>query len=175
MTTPPAVLYTRPYPIFSQGPTMSLQIGDKAPDFTLPTDEDKPLKLSNLKGKRVILYFYPKDNTPGCTREACDFRDSLAQFADQNTVILGVSKDSAAKHTKFKEKYSLPFTLLADENGDVCEAYGIINKKSLFGKTFLGIQRSTFLIDENSIIRAIWRKVSVTGHIKQVLDELNKK
>src|SRR5580698_8873296 len=152
--------------------TMTLKIGDQAPDFTLPTDEGMPLSLHSLKGKKVILYFYPKDNTPGCTREACDFRDSLAQFSEK-AVVLGISKDSPERHQKFKQKYMLPFTLLADENGDVCEAYGIINKKSLFGRTFLGIQRSTFLIDEKGIIRAIWRKVKVTGHIKQVLDELN--
>lgn len=153
---------------------MTLKIGDKAPDFNLPTDDGSSLSLHSLKGKRVVLYFYPKDNTPGCTREACDFRDSLAQFADKKTVVLGVSKDSATKHQNFKQKYALPFTLLADENGDVCEKYNIINKKSLFGKTFLGIQRSTFLIDENGVIRAIWRKVKVNGHIQQVLDELNK-
>lgn len=152
---------------------MTLKIGDKAPDFTLMTDEGHPLSLHSLQGKKVILYFYPKDNTPGCTQEACDFRDSLGQFADKNTVILGVSKDTVEKHQKFKNKYALPFTLLADTNGDVCEAYGIINKKSLFGKTFLGIQRSTFIIDEQGIIRAIWRKVKVNDHIKQVLNELN--
>lgn len=152
---------------------MTLKVGDKAPDFTLPSDQHKSISLKDFRGKKVILYFYPKDNTPGCTREACDFRDSLAQFANQNTVVLGVSKDSPEKHQKFKEKYTLPFSLLADEMGDVCEAYGIINKKSLFGRTFLGIQRSTFLIDEKGNIRAIWRKVKVTGHAKQVLDELN--
>lgn len=152
---------------------MTLNVGDKAPDFTLPSDENKPVTLSHFQGKKVILYFYPKDNTPGCTSEACDFRDSLTQFANQDTVILGVSKDSPTQHKKFKQKYTLPFTLLADEQGNVCEAYGIINKKSMFGRTFLGIQRSTFLIDEKGIIRAIWRKVKVTGHIKQVLDELN--
>ncbi len=153
---------------------MTLAIGSQAPEFNLHTDEGQQLSLQNLRGKKVILYFYPKDNTPGCTVEACDFRDNLAQFADQNTVVLGVSKDNPTKHQKFKQKYSLPFSLLADENGDVCQAYGVINKKSLFGKTFLGIQRSTFLIDENGVIRAMWRKVKVSGHIKQVLDELNK-
>lgn len=154
---------------------MPLQPGDKAPDFTLETDEKQSLSLHSLKGKKVVLYFYPKDNTPGCTKEACDFRDTLSEFANHNTAILGISKDNPEKHQKFKEKYALPFTLLSDEKGDVCEKYGIINKKSLFGKTFLGIQRSTFLIDENGIIRALWRKVKVSGHIKQVLDELNKK
>jgi peroxiredoxin Q/BCP len=153
---------------------MTLNIGDKAPDFTLLSDQNVPVSLNDFHGKKVILYFYPKDNTPGCTLQACDFRDSLAQFSNQNTVVIGISKDSAERHQKFKQKYLLPFTLLADENGDVCEAYGIINKKSLFGRTFLGIQRSTFIIDETGNIRAIWRKVKVTGHSKQVLDELNR-
>lgn len=152
---------------------MTLNVGDKAPDFTVLSDQDQSISLESLRGKKVVLYFYPKDNTPGCTREACDFRDNLNQFTMSDTVIFGISKDSPAKHRKFKEKYSLPFTLLADENGDICQAYGVIDKKSLFGNTFLGIQRSTFLIDEQGIIRAIWRKVKVTGHIEQVLNELN--
>jgi thioredoxin-dependent peroxiredoxin len=150
---------------------MQLQIGDLAPDFTLLSDKNENVSLKNLRGKKVIVYFYPKDNTPGCTQQACDFRDALADFIKKDTVILGISKDSPTRHQKFKDKYLLPFTLLADENGDICEAYGVINKKSLFGKTFLGIQRSTFLIDEKGIIRALWRKVKVAGHIKQVLDE----
>lgn len=151
---------------------MVLNVGDKAPDFTLLSDEDQSISLRSLRGKKVVLYFYPKDNTPGCTREACDFRDNLKQFTASDTVIFGISKDNPIKHRKFKEKYSLLFTLLADENGDVCQAYGVINKKNLFGNTFLGIQRSTFLIDEKGIIRAIWRKVKVAGHIEQVLNEL---
>lgn len=152
---------------------MTLTIGDQAPDFTLSTDEDnKTITLSKLRGKKVILYFYPKDNTPGCTKEACDFRDFFAEFAKHDALIFGISKDSAKAHGKFKEKYALPFTLLVDANADVCEAYGVINKKSLFGKTFLGIQRSTFLIDEKGIIRAVWRKVKVPGHVEQVLNEL---
>jgi peroxiredoxin Q/BCP len=153
---------------------MTLQVGDKAPDFMLLTDQNKSISLKDLQGKKVVLYFYPKDNTPGCTREACDFRDGLNQFADNNAEIIGISKDTAEKHQKFKQKYDLPFTLLADTNGDMCEAYGVINKKSLFGRSFLGIQRSTFLIDETGIIRAIWRKVKVTNHTQQVLDELHK-
>lgn len=153
---------------------MSLTIGDKAPDFTLPTDEDgKNVTLSKIRDKKVVLYFYPKDNTPGCTKEACDFRDHFAAFKKEGIEVFGISKDSAKAHTKFKEKYSLPFTLLVDDNADVCEAYGVINKKSLFGKTFLGIQRSTFLIDEKGIIRAIWRKVKVPGHVEQILNELS--
>lgn len=152
---------------------MSLAIGDKAPDFALFSDKNEAIKLSSFQGKKAVIYFYPKDDTPGCTKEACDFRDAMQLFSDKNTVILGISKDNPARHQKFKEKYQLPFTLLADVNGDVCEAYGVINKKSLFGRSFLGIQRSTFLIDEQGIIRAIWRKVKVTDHSQQVLDELN--
>lgn len=150
---------------------MQLEIGDQAPDFSLPSDNNQNVSLHSLRGKKVILYFYPKDNTPGCTKQACDFRDTLSDFITKDAVILGISKDNPTRHKQFKEKYMLPFTLLADENGDVCEAYGVINKKSLFGRTFLGIQRSTFLIDENGIIRAIWRKVKVPGHVQQVLDE----
>ena len=152
---------------------MTLAVGDKAPDFTLPSDEEKNITLSKLRGQQVVLYFYPKDNTPGCTKEACDFRDSFAAFKKEGALLFGISKDSAKAHTKFKEKYKLPFTLLVDDNADVCEAYGVINKKSLFGKTFLGIQRSTFLIDEKGIIKAIWRKVKVPGHVEQVINELN--
>lgn len=151
---------------------MGLEVGDKAPDFTLADENEKAVTLSKLRGKKVVLYFYPKDNTPGCTKEACDFRDTFSQFKKQGVEVFGISKDSAKAHTKFIEKYSLPFSLLVDNNADVCEAYGVINKKSMFGKTFLGIQRSTFLIDETGIIRAIWRKVKVPGHVEQVLEEL---
>jgi peroxiredoxin Q/BCP len=150
-----------------------LKIGDPAPDFTLLSDANEQISLKECRGKKVVLYFYPKDNTPGCTQEACNFRDEFAVFKQHDTVILGISKDGLKNHTKFKTKFQLPFNLLSDEKGDVCAAYGILNKKSLFGRTFLGIQRGTFLIDETGIIRAIWRKVKVTGHIKQVLDELN--
>jgi peroxiredoxin Q/BCP len=152
---------------------MTLNIGDNAPDFTLFSDQNESVSLKKFRGKNVILYFYPKDNTPGCTREACDFRDNITQFSNKNTVILGVSKDNPLKHQKFKEKYELPFFLLSDESGDVCQAYGVINKKSLFGNTFLGITRSTFLIDPEGQIRAIWRKVKVNGHVEQVWNELN--
>lgn len=152
---------------------MALQVGDQAPDFTLLSDKEEKVSLKSLRGKKVVLYFYPKDNTPGCTREACDFRDQFAVFKRHGVEIFGISKDSVKAHTKFKEKYELPFTLLVDDNADVCEAYGVINKKSLFGKTFLGITRSTFLIDEEGFIKAIWRKVKVTRHVEQVLNELN--
>ncbi|RDI48577.1 thioredoxin-dependent thiol peroxidase [Aquicella lusitana] len=151
---------------------MTLKIGDMAPDFTLSDDREKNITLSHLRGKKVVLFFYPKDNTPGCTREACDFRDQFAAFTKQGVEVFGISKDSAKAHTKFKEKYGLPFPLLVDANADVCEAYGVINKKSMFGKTFLGIQRSTFLIDEQGAIRGIWRKVKVPGHVEQVLNEI---
>lgn len=152
---------------------MTLEIGDIAPDFTLPTDvENKNITLSHLHGKKVVLFFYPKDNTPGCTKEACDFRDQFSAFRQSGAEVFGISKDSAKAHTRFKEKYSLPFTLLVDANADVCEAYGVINKKSLFGKTFLGIQRSTFLIDEKGVISAIWRKVKVPGHVEQILNAI---
>lgn len=152
---------------------MTLSVGDKAPDFTLNSDQDgQQVTLSKLRGKSVLLYFYPKDNTPGCTKQACDFRDSFARFKSAGVDVYGISKDSTKAHQKFKEKHDLPFTLLVDDNADVCEAYGVINKKSLFGKTFLGIQRSTFLIDENGDIKAIWRKVKVPGHVEQVLNEI---
>ncbi|MBV8801655.1 MAG: thioredoxin-dependent thiol peroxidase [Gammaproteobacteria bacterium] len=152
---------------------MTLTIGEKAPDFSLYSDENKLISLHDLRGKNIVLYFYPKDDTPGCTKEACDFRDNISSFENKNTIIIGISKDSVLKHQRFKEKYQLPFILLADKNGDVCETYGVLDKKSLFGKTFLGIQRSTFLIDENGIIQAVWPKVKVNGHFQQVLDELH--
>ena|SRR3990167_7422385 len=152
---------------------MTLSIGDNAPDFTLSTDQGTPMTLSQLRGKKVILYFYPKDNTPGCTREACDFRDQFARFKQQGIDMIGISKDSAKTHAQFKKKYGLPFTLLVDDEARVCEAYGVINPKSLFGKTFLGIKRSTFFIDEQGVIRAIWRNVKVAGHVEQLLNEFN--
>lgn len=152
---------------------MALVKGDLAPSFSLLSDEGKHVSLNDFRGKKVILYFYPKDNTPGCTKEACDFRDQFPFFSQKNAVILGISKDTVKRHQQFKTKFNLPFTLLFDENADVCERYGVIDKKSLFGKTFLGIQRSTFLIDEQGVIQSIWRKVKVNGHIQQVQDELS--
>jgi peroxiredoxin Q/BCP len=153
---------------------MALEIGDKAPDFTLPADiDDSQVTLSKLRGKPVVLYFYPKDNTPGCTQQACDFRDHFSAFKKQGVEVFGISKDSAKSHQNFKQKYELPFTLLVDADAKVCKEYGVIQKKVMFGKTSMGIQRSTFLIDEKGIIRAIWRKVKVPGHVEQVLNELN--
>lgn len=152
---------------------MALTTGDKAPDFTLLSDQNNMLSSQDLRGKNLVLYFYPKDNTPGCTKEACEFRDQQLLFDKKNTVIIGISKDNPRRHQQFKQKYNLPFTLLADTNGDVCEAYGVMNKKSLFGRSFLGIQRSTFVIDQKGIIRAMWRKVKITGHAQEVLNALN--
>lgn len=152
---------------------MTLQVGDKAPDFTLLTDTEKKLSLKDMRGKKVVLYFYPKDSTPGCTQESCDFRDSYSSLQKQGVEVLGVSKDSAKSHTKFKEKYELPFPLLVDDNKEVCEAYGVMQEKSMFGKKYMGIVRSTFLIDEKGKIQQIWRKVKVKGHVEQVLNELN--
>lgn len=150
---------------------MTLSIGDLAPDFTLATESaHQKITLSHLRGKKIILFFYPKDNTPGCTKEACHFRDEAITFNKLNTEILGISKDGSLSHTKFKEKYQLPFHLLADDKGTVCDAYGVFKEKSIFGKTFLGINRSTFLIDEAGIIRAIWRNVKVSDHVEQVKD-----
>ena len=153
---------------------MVLKLGDKAPEFRLTADNNEALSLEQFRGKKVILYFYPKDNTPGCTKEACDFRDRFPRFNQQQAIILGISKDSPATHQKFKQKYSLPFTLLTDKDAAVCEAYGVLNPKSLFGKTFLGIQRSTFLIDENGFIQGIWRQVKVPQHAEAVFDQLAK-
>jgi peroxiredoxin Q/BCP len=149
---------------------MSLQVGDKAPDFTMPADGGGTVSLAALKGRPVVLYFYPRDDTPGCTTEACGFRDAMPDFAQLDAAIVGVSRDTAAKHDKFKAKYSLPFTLGADESGAVTEAYGVWIEKSMYGKKSMGIERSTFLIDRDGVIRGVWRKVKVAGHVDQVLE-----
>jgi len=148
---------------------MSLKVGDKAPDFTLPTDGGGKVSLNDLKGKKLVLYFYPKDDTPGCTTEACAFRDALPDFSKVKAAIVGVSKDSVASHDKFKTKFKLPFPLASDEDGKVCEAYDTWVEKSMYGKTYMGIERSTFLIDETGVIRNIWRKVKADGHAAEVL------
>ena len=146
----------------------TLDIGQTAPDFTLPTDSNGSFTLSQQKGKKVVIYFYPKDDTPGCTTESCGFRDALPAFEKLNATVIGISKCSVKKHDKFKEKYALNFPLASDENGNVCETYGTWVEKSMYGKTYMGIERSTFLIDENGKIAAIWRKVSVEGHVAEV-------
>jgi len=145
-----------------------LKIGDHAPDFSLPDQDGKMVSLKSLKGKQMVLYFYPKDDTPGCTKEACGFRDSLRAIEKANTVVLGVSMDDAGSHQKFIKKYSLPFTLLCDEDGKVSKAYGVYKKKNMYGKTYWGIERSTFIIDETGKLKAIFRKVKVDGHVDAV-------
>lgn len=145
-----------------------LKTGDKAPDFTLPCDGGEDIALSSFKGQKVVLYFYPKDDTPGCTAESCDFRDNIKSFEKIGVQIIGISKDSVAKHDKFKAKYQLNFPLASDENSDVCERYGVWTEKSMYGKKYMGIERSTFLIDEQGKIAAIWRKVKVPGHVEEV-------
>ncbi len=144
-------------------------IGDAAPEISLPRDGGETVTLSDLKPKSVVVYFYPKDDTPGCTKEAQAFSELAAAFDSENTVILGISKDSVAKHEKFVKKYDLGVILLSDEAGDVCERYGTWVEKSMYGKTYMGIERSTFLIDGTGTIRQVWRKVKVPGHAEAVL------
>ena len=153
---------------------MSLSIGDAAPDFTMPTDGGGEVSLAKLKGKPVVLYFYPRDDTPGCTKEACGFRDAMPDFSSIDAEIIGVSRDTVAKHDKFKAKYELPFTLGADDTGSVTEAYGVWVEKSMYGKKSMGIERATFLIDKDGVIQGIWRKVKVPGHVEAVLEEAQK-
>jgi peroxiredoxin Q/BCP len=148
---------------------MSLEIGDKAPDFTLPTDGGGSVTLSKLKGKKVVLYFYPKDDTSGCTAEACAFRDSFPRFKKIDAAIIGISRDSVAAHDKFKKKYELPFTLASDEAGKVTEKYGVWVEKSMYGRKYMGIERTTFVIDDQGKIAQVWHKVKVPGHADEVM------
>ena len=148
---------------------MGVKVGDKAPDFTLPADGGGTLSLKALKGKTVVLYFYPKDDTSGCTAEACAFRDALPDFSKVKAEIVGVSRDPVASHDKFKAKYDLPFPLASDVDGKVCQAYGVWVEKSMYGKKYMGIERSTFLIDGKGVVRELWRKVKVPGHAEEVL------
>jgi thioredoxin-dependent peroxiredoxin len=149
-----------------------LKAGDKAPDFSLPSATGQTITLKSLRGKQVVLYFYPKDDTPGCTKEACSFRDEITQFEKAHAVILGVSTDGLASHQKFSKKYGLPFALLSDESKVVAKAYGVYKQKSMYGKTYWGIERSTFVIDETGKLTAIFRKVKVDGHVEQVMTAL---
>ena len=149
---------------------MSVEVGDKAPDFTLPTDGNGSITLSKLKGKKVVLYFYPKDDTSGCTAEACGFRDSLPDYSGTGAVVIGISKDSVASHDKFKKKHNLPFILASDAGSDVCEKYGTWVEKSMYGRKYMGIERCTFLLDKGGVVRGAWRKVKVSGHVAEVLD-----
>ena len=148
---------------------MSLKIGDKAPDFTAATDGNGSISLAKLRGSKVILYFYPKDDTSGCTKEACGFRDALPDFSKIKAAVIGVSRDSVAAHDKFKKKYELPFILASDKESDVCERYGVWAEKSMYGRKYMGIERATFLIDEKGVVRKEWHKVKVPGHVDEVL------
>jgi peroxiredoxin Q/BCP len=139
-------------------------LGKTAPAFTMPTGDGRTVSLSDFKGQRVLLYFYPKDDTPGCTAQACDLRDNMAAFARDNTVVIGVSKDDVKSHARFKDKYRLNYLLASDKDTGVSEKYGVWVEKNLYGRRYMGIERSTFLIDESSIVRGEWRKVKVGSH-----------
>lgn len=149
---------------------MAVAIGDLAPDFELEGSNGKKIKLSDYRGKNVVLYFYPKDMTPGCTTQACDFRDQHENFAGVNAVILGVSPDPLTRHEKFIEKHGLPFLLLADEDHKTAEAYDVWKLKKNFGKEYMGIERSTFIIDQEGKLAKEWRKVKVKGHVEEALE-----
>jgi peroxiredoxin Q/BCP len=151
----------------------ALKEGDTAPAIHADDDKGQPFDLSTLKGKNVVLYFYPKADTPGCTREACEFRDNSKKFTKADTVIVGVSPDKSAAQSKFKDKFDLPFTLLADLDHKVAEAYGVWLEKSMYGRKYMGIERSTFLIGKDGKIRKIFHKVKPDGHAEQVLEALN--
>jgi len=149
-------------------------VGDEAPDFTLESDEERQVSLKDFRGKKVVLYFYPKDGTTGCTTEALEFKDAAGQFAKKGAVILGISKDSVVSHQKFREKHQLPFTLLSDPPAKVLNEYGVWKEKVLYGRKFMGTERTTFLIDEKGIIRKIYTKVKPEGHAQACLLDLTK-
>ncbi len=149
---------------------MSIDVGDKAPNFSLPTDSGGKLALKDLKGRKTVLYFYPKDDTPGCTTEALGFTEAIGKFSRAGAVVVGVSKDSPTKHDKFKDKHGLKVVLVSDENGSLCEDFGVWVEKNMYGRKFLGIERSTFLIDEKGVVRHVWRRVKVKGHVDAVLE-----
>jgi peroxiredoxin Q/BCP len=151
---------------------MHLQPGTPAPAFSRDSTEGKKITLDDLRGKRVVLYFYPKDDTPGCTKEACNFRDAFPDLHKQDAVVLGVSPDSLSRHDKFKAKYNLPFPLLADPDHAVAEKYGVWKEKSNYGKKYMGIERTTFLIDEEGILKKVFPKVKVEGHVEAILEAL---
>jgi len=151
---------------------MALKVGDKAPAFKLKSQDGKTISLSELKGKPVVLYFYPKDDTSGCTKEACNFRDEFPKFGKMKAEILGVSADSVESHKKFAEKYKLPFNLISDEKKDAIEKYGVWQEKSMYGRKYMGIVRSTFIIDKNGKISHIFPKVKVDNHNQEVMEAL---
>lgn len=144
-------------------------VNDLAPDFTLPCDDRGNVSLKDFKGKNIVLYFYPKDDTPGCTQESKDFRDKNPDFTKLNTIVLGISRDNIEKHKKFKKKYELPFSLISDEDAIAVNEYGVWVEKSMYGKKYMGIERATYLIGKDGKIKKIWRKVSVPGHVDEVL------
>lgn len=148
---------------------MTVEIGKKVPAFKLPATGEQKISLASLKGKNIVLYFYPRDNTPGCTTEGQDFRDSIAKFKRQNCVILGVSRDTLASHERFKEKQKFPFDLLSDTEEELCNLFDVIKLKNMYGKKHLGIERSTFIINEKGVLKQEWRKVKVKGHVDEVL------
>jgi peroxiredoxin Q/BCP len=168
----PAAKPSKPAKQETEGESHGPRPGSKAPAFKLADDSGKTVSLSDFKGKKVVLYFYPKDSTPGCTTEACDFRDNLNRLGKSGAVVLGVSADSVASHKKFKEKQGLNFPLLSDPDRSAIEAYGVWQEKSLYGRKFMGIVRSTFIIDENGRIAKVFPKVKVTGHVDEVLSAL---
>lgn len=149
--------------------------GMPAPDFTLPSDSGEAVTLSSFRGRKVVLYFYPKDDTPGCTTQACDLRDSMPKFEGLDAVVLGVSPDSVSSHAKFKTKFRLNFPLLADEEHRVAEAYGVWRQKSLYGRKYMGVERSTFIIDEAGVVQLAWRKVRPGGHAEKVASALEER
>ena len=150
-----------------------VEIGQPAPDFTLPDQDGHEVTLSDQKGKPVVLYFYPRDDTPGCTREACNFRDARAEYEKAGARVIGVSPDNPASHKKFAAKYELPFTLVADTERTVCQAYGVWKEKNLYGKKSMGVERTTFLIDRDGIVRKVFPKVKVDGHSDAVLEAIH--
>ena len=150
----------------------ALKVGEKAPDFNVSTDAGQKVKLSDFKGKKIVLYFYPKDDTPGCTKEACAFRDGIDEIKDRGAVVLGVSTDSVDSHKKFKSKFDLNFPLLADTDKKIVEAYGVWKEKTNYGKTYMGIERTTFIIDEQGKVSHIFPKVKVDEHYDAVIDAL---
>jgi peroxiredoxin Q/BCP len=152
---------------------MNLSVGDKIPRFKAMTAEG-PITDRDLRGEAAILYFYPKDSTPGCTTEACDFRDALPRFSRAKAKVYGISRDNLASHEKFARKYELPFPLISDEDGSMCESFGTWVEKSLYGRKYMGVERATFLIDAEGVIQGIWRKVKVSGHVDAVLDAAKK-
>ncbi len=151
-----------------------LKAGDVAPDFTIPDYDGKEVALAGFRGKKIVLYFYPRDNTPGCTKEACSFRDGNAEIKRLGAVVIGVSVDSVVSHMKFRDKYGLNFSLLSDAKKDVVQAYGVWKEKSLYGRKFMGIERTTFIIDEYGRIAKIFHGVKVDGHLEEVLNYLAK-